>query len=556
MIPTRGALSSAVRYSWMTVSSVRIRRSVPQRRHSRFGMRLKIGSQVKKSSPSSGSLRAVDEAALVGGLAERLGVVEDDLGRSPAGCRDRSSAPGSPWPWRWRPASAWRGAAGWAPGPGPARTRRRPAPTSSRTESAGTTTRMPSGIPSGRMEPTEVNRAHWDSLARVHGQDGYYDSEALIAGRWTLDGRRSGGRRRRRAGSICCTCSATSDSTRSRWHGGVRGSRAWTSRASALARGGRLAARSGVSIEWVQADSTALPETLARALRHRLRDDRRAVLDCGRRRLDAQRVQRAAAGRAARAGGDPPADLHVRHALAAARWTSRTRSTGRASSTCRAPTPIPTAVLDSTASVEYGHSLGEVVTRLPGRGVPGGRAARAHGQRARSPRRLLAAEADGRYRAAAGRRGAAGSVHAARESFVNLYVERRGSGPRVLLLHGVAGSSRTYGWLSLDGHEVVALRLPRPRRVRPRARDVPDRGLRGGCDLRPGGRRTVRARGPLARRRGRVARRPDAAGPRHARVPRGPAAVHGRAGRARAQPGDPGVPPDAAGRAGVAGRRA
>src|SRR5689334_12629073 len=56
----------------------------------------------------------------------------------------------------------------------------------SRTESAATTTRMPSGIPSGRMDATEVNRAHWNALAQVHGQDGYYDSEALIAGRWTL----------------------------------------------------------------------------------------------------------------------------------------------------------------------------------------------------------------------------------------------------------------------------------------------------------------------------------------------------------------------------------
>src|SRR4051812_50226817 len=45
---------------------------------------------------------------------------------------------------------------------------------------------MPSGIPSGRMEAADVNRAHWDALARVHGQDGYYDSEALVADRWSL----------------------------------------------------------------------------------------------------------------------------------------------------------------------------------------------------------------------------------------------------------------------------------------------------------------------------------------------------------------------------------
>src|SRR3984885_9700406 len=31
-----------------------------------------------------------------------------------------------------------------------------------------------------------LNRAHWDALAAVHGQDAYYDTEALIAGRDTL----------------------------------------------------------------------------------------------------------------------------------------------------------------------------------------------------------------------------------------------------------------------------------------------------------------------------------------------------------------------------------
>jgi hypothetical protein len=28
----------------------------------------------------------------------------------------------------------------------------------------------------------ELNRAHWDALARIHGQDAYYDADALIAG--------------------------------------------------------------------------------------------------------------------------------------------------------------------------------------------------------------------------------------------------------------------------------------------------------------------------------------------------------------------------------------
>ena len=38
---------------------------------------------------------------------------------------------------------------------------------------------------------------------------------------------------------------------------------------------------------------------------------------------------------------------------------------------------------------------------------------------------------------------------------MNLYVESSGSGPPVVFLHGVAGSSRTYSWLELDGRTNV-----------------------------------------------------------------------------------------------------
>jgi hypothetical protein len=34
----------------------------------------------------------------------------------------------------------------------------------------------------------ELNRTRWDARAAVHGQDGVYDSEALIAGRRNLRG--------------------------------------------------------------------------------------------------------------------------------------------------------------------------------------------------------------------------------------------------------------------------------------------------------------------------------------------------------------------------------
>ena len=45
----------------------------------------------------------------------------------------------------------------------------------------------------------ELNRASWDELAAVHGQDAYYDSEALVSGASGLDALRTivGGARER-----------------------------------------------------------------------------------------------------------------------------------------------------------------------------------------------------------------------------------------------------------------------------------------------------------------------------------------------------------------------
>lgn len=37
------------------------------------------------------------------------------------------------------------------------------------------------------MDGTEINQSHWDELARRHGQDGWYDVDAFLAGAYTLN---------------------------------------------------------------------------------------------------------------------------------------------------------------------------------------------------------------------------------------------------------------------------------------------------------------------------------------------------------------------------------
>ena len=73
-MPTRGAPGLAARNSASTCSSTRTSRSVPYRRHGRFGVVLRIGSQVKKCSPSDGSCTPFTQPA---------GVRPPDRGRSP-----------------------------------------------------------------------------------------------------------------------------------------------------------------------------------------------------------------------------------------------------------------------------------------------------------------------------------------------------------------------------------------------------------------------------------------------------------------------------------------
>jgi SAM-dependent methyltransferase len=111
-----------------------------------------------------------------------------------------------------------------------------------------------------------LNRARWDELAGLHGQDPYYDTDALIAGADTLAPEETeiiraaiGDVAGRDVLHVQCHIGFDTISLARR---GARMTGADFSGA-ALAKARGLAARCGVEIDWVQADSTALPARLA-----------------------------------------------------------------------------------------------------------------------------------------------------------------------------------------------------------------------------------------------------------------------------------------------------
>jgi SAM-dependent methyltransferase len=106
-----------------------------------------------------------------------------------------------------------------------------------------------------------TNKAHWDALAAVHGQDAYYDSEALVAGADSLSRHEAAA-----VGDVAgldvlhLQCHIGFDSI-SLARRGARVTGADFSPAS-LAKGRDLAERAGVEVEFVEADATALPPEL------------------------------------------------------------------------------------------------------------------------------------------------------------------------------------------------------------------------------------------------------------------------------------------------------
>jgi len=115
-------------------------------------------------------------------------------------------------------------------------------------------------------EALALNRARWDCLAELHGHDAYYDTEALIAGADTLTVEEDEVVRAA-VGQVAgldvlhVQCHIGFD-TISLARRGARVTGADFSAAS-LSKARGLAERCGVRVEWVEADSTALPAELA-----------------------------------------------------------------------------------------------------------------------------------------------------------------------------------------------------------------------------------------------------------------------------------------------------
>ncbi len=213
-------------------------------------------------------------------------------------------------------------------------------------------------------EPLEVNRAHWDALAAVHGQDNYYDAEALVAGADVL-GRHEDAAVREAAGDVAgldvvhIQCHIGFD-TISLARRGARVTGVDLSPAS-LAKAEGLAARAGVEVTWVEGDAADLPASL-----HGRFDLAYATIGVLGWIADLGAWMRCAHAVLRPGGRLVLVEIHPLHGMFASveppvldfpyafDGPRRFDADGSYAD--------PGATLAATESVEYGHSLGEIVT--------------------------------------------------------------------------------------------------------------------------------------------------------------------------------------------------
>jgi SAM-dependent methyltransferase len=209
-----------------------------------------------------------------------------------------------------------------------------------------------------------LNRAYWDSLAAVHGSDRCYDDEALVAGADTLRELESAGVREA-VGAVAgldvlhVQCHIGHD-TISLARRGARVTGVDFSPAS-LERARELARRAGVHAEFVEADSTALPVEL-----HNRFDLAYATIGVICWIGDIEAWMRSAAAVLRPSGRLLLVDLHPLYQMLESTDPLAADfpygNDGGRSFDEDGSYADPSARLAATASVQYGHSLGELVT--------------------------------------------------------------------------------------------------------------------------------------------------------------------------------------------------
>jgi SAM-dependent methyltransferase len=250
------------------------------------------------------------------------------------------------------------------------------------------------------VNPCDTNRRYWDAMAAVHGQDAYYDIEGLVAGASSL-GEIEEAAVREAVGDVAgldvihIQCHIAHDAI-SLARRGARVAGADLSPA-AIAKARATAERCGVELELVEADSQALPESLhgrfdlayatigvlcwigdldgwMRSAHAVLRPGGRLVL------VDGHPLYMAMATVDPLALDFPYADDGPRTYDEHGSYADRD------------------AKLAETVSIQFGHSLGEIVTAALRAGLRV-EALHEHMDVDRDPRGdLLAADDDGRYR--------------------------------------------------------------------------------------------------------------------------------------------------------------
>jgi SAM-dependent methyltransferase len=222
-----------------------------------------------------------------------------------------------------------------------------------------------------RATARRINRAHWDALAAAHGQDAVYDTEALVAGADSLHDAEAAGLREA-VGAVAgldvlhLQCHIGFDAI-SLARRGARVVGADFSPAS-LEKARALARRCDVSVSFVEADALRLPPELGN--RFDLVYATMGVLSW----IDDVRAWMRSATAALRGGGRLLlVEVHPLYLMVGATDPLRfdfpyafdgPRTFDEPGSYAGADLPVA-----ATETVEYGHSLGEVVNAALGAGL-------------------------------------------------------------------------------------------------------------------------------------------------------------------------------------------